>query len=231
MTDSVITFLDVAKTYLGPPRVTALLPCNLMVTRGEYVAITGPSGSGKSTLLNIVGLLDRPTNGRYMLDGLDTASMPERERAALRGHRVGFVFQSFHLLQYRTAEENVMLAQLYNSTRPRTRLTAARDALQRVGLTHRLGALPVTMSGGEQQRAAIARAIVNQPSLLLCDELTGNLDSETARAVLDVLDELHAGGLTIVTVTHDPNVAARAERLVTMRDGVATEHSRSRTPT
>jgi len=215
----VIALHQVAKSYPGPPLVEALQPVDLLVDRGDYLAIVGPSGSGKSTLLNLLGLLDRPTTGRYELSGTDTATFGESERTALRGRRIGFVFQAFHLIPYRTATENVALAQLYVTTRRGERAAAARQALRRVGLGHRLDALPTTMSGGERQRVAIARALVNAPDLVLCDEPTGNLDSTTAASVMDLIEELHTDGVTVVVITHDPTVAARAGRRVTIRDG------------
>jgi putative ABC transport system ATP-binding protein len=218
----VIALHGVGMTYPGPPPIRALRPADLKVTRGEYVTVVGPSGSGKSTFLNVVGLLDRPTEGTYELDGIDVSTLREGERTALRGKRIGFVFQSFHLLPYRTATENVMLAQLYNGTRRVRRRPAALDALARVGLEHRREAAPTHMSGGERQRVAIARALVNRPSLLLCDEPTGNLDTVTASGVMGLLDELHAAGLTIVVITHDEAVARRGQRTVTIRDGVVT---------
>jgi putative ABC transport system ATP-binding protein len=221
-----IRFRGVALTYPGTPPVPALRPCDLQVAPGEQLAVVGPSGSGKSTLLNVAGLLDRPTQGSYELDGVDTSSLSDRDRTALRGQRIGFVFQSFHLLPYRSAEDNVLLALLYRRGRRAGRRELARQALERVGLAHRLGALPGTMSGGEQQRVAIARALVTRPSLLLCDEPTGNLDSATAAGVLTLIDELHAGGLTVVLITHDQRVAARAGRSVTIRDGVLSEAAR-----
>lgn len=220
----VIALHAVAKSYPGPPLVEALRPVDLMVDQGDYLAIVGPSGSGKSTLLNLLGLLDRPTTGRYELSGVDSASLTESERTALRGRRIGFVFQAFHLIPYRTATENVALAQLYVTTRRSERTAAAQDALRRVGLGHRLDALPTTMSGGERQRVAIARALVNTPDLVLCDEPTGNLDSTTATSVMDLIEELHADGVTVVVITHDPTVAARAQRSVTIRDGQLAEN-------
>src|SRR5207342_2073341 len=158
----VIELRGLARTYPGPPPVPALRPADLVIETGDYVAVTGPSGSGKSTLLHLLGLLDAPTEGSYLLDGLDTSALSDRDRSALRGRRIGFVFQAFHLLPYRTALENVLLAELYNQTPRSTRLRAATGALGAVGLGHRLDALPTTLSGGESQRVAIARALVNQ---------------------------------------------------------------------
>ena len=215
----VVALRAVARTYPGPPPVQALQPTDLVVERGEYVAVVGPSGSGKSTLLNLIGLLDRPTSGVYELDGMDVDALRERERTALRGQRIGFVFQSFHLLAHRTAAENVALGQLYSGVPRGRRGQAAVRALDAVRLAHRVDALPGTLSGGERQRVAIARALVNKPSLLLCDEPTGNLDSHTASAVLDVFDGLNANGLTLIVVTHDPVVAGRASRTITIHDG------------
>jgi len=223
MTRPVIELDGLARTYPGPPPVPALRPADLFIEAGDYVAVTGPSGSGKSTLLHLLGLLDTPTEGRYLLDGVDTSALGDKDRSALRGQRIGIVFQAFHLLPYRTALENVLLAQLYNQTPRGERLRAAAGALEAVGLGHRLDALPTTLSGGECQRVAIARALVNQPALVLCDEPTGNLDSASAAAVMGLLDELNAAGYTIVVITHDPNVAAHARRRVAISDGVVSE--------
>lgn len=188
------------------------------IERGAYGTVTGPSGSGKSTFLNVLGLLDRPTAGRYLLDG---------PRAALRGRRIGFVFQAFHLLGHRTAAENVQLPMVYARTNRRSRRALAAEALTRVGLSARGDQLAARLSGGERQRVAIARALVNGPSLLLCDEPTGNLDSATAAAVLALLDDLHLAGMTLLVVSHDPDVAARAGRTVTIHDGVLREAART----
>ncbi|GJF29000.1 GTPase [Kitasatospora sp. NE20-6] len=215
----VVRLDGIGRTFAGPPPVTALHPCDLVVRQGEYVAVTGPSGSGKSTLLHLLGLLDTPSCGRYLLDGIDTGGLSDRDRSTLRGSRIGFVFQSFHLLPHRTAEENVLLAQVYNRTPWPDRGPAARAALRRVGLGHRLDALPTTLSGGERQRVAVARALVNRPSLLLCDEPTGNLDSAAAAVVLELLTGLHDDGRTLVVITHDPAVAVRAGRVVHIGDG------------
>lgn len=223
----VIDFRGVERVYPGPPPVTALRPADLRIERGEFVTVVGPSGSGKSTFLNVTGLLDRPTAGTYLLDGINTAVLGEDERTALRGRRLGFVFQSFHLLPYRSAVENVMLAQIYTNVPRKQRRTLATETLAKVGLSHRVDATTAQMSGGERQRVAIARALVCEPSLLLCDEPTGNLDSANAERLLQLLETLHGAGMTLVVVTHDPIVAARGQRTVVVRDGVLSESSAS----
>lgn len=215
----VIEFRQVALTYPGPPAVDALRACDLTVRRGEFVTVVGPSGSGKSTFLNVAGLLDAPTGGRYLLDGIDTRDLRDRDRTALRGRRIGFVFQAFHLLPHRSALENVTLAMLYTEVPHAQRLVRAREALEQVGLGHRAGAVPGRLSGGEQQRVAIARALVGRPSLLLCDEPTGNLDSANAASVLGLLDRLGADGMTVLVITHDAEVARHGQRTLTLRDG------------
>ena len=225
MTPPAIELRGLARTYPGPPPVAALRPAGLVIEAGDYVAVTGPSGSGKSTLLHLLGLLDSPTQGRYLLDGLDTSTLNDRDRSALRGRRIGFVFQSFHLLPYRTALENVLLAELYNQTPRGARLQAGVAALDAVGLGHRLEALPTTLSGGESQRVAIARALVNRPSLLLCDEPTGNLDSQNAAALMELLDQLNAAGFTIVVITHDQAAASHAGRVIAISDGVLSQRA------
>jgi putative ABC transport system ATP-binding protein len=223
MTPPVIELRGLARTYPGPPPVAALRPADLIIEAGGYVAVTGPSGSGKSTLLHLLGLLDSPTQGRYLLDGLDTSTLNDGDRSALRGQRIGFVFQAFHLLPYRTALENVLLAELYNRTPRGGRFQAAVDAIDAVGLGHRRDALPTTLSGGECQRVAIARALVNRPSLLLCDEPTGNLDSRNAAALMELLDQLNATGFTIVVITHDQAAASHARRMIAISDGVLSQ--------
>jgi putative ABC transport system ATP-binding protein len=219
----VIELHGLARTYPGPPPVCALRPASLVIEAGDYVAVTGPSGSGKSTLLHLLALLDTPTGGGYLLDGVDTSTLNDKDRSALRGRRIGVVFQAFHLLAYRTALENVLLAELYNNTPRPARPAAAIDALEAVGLGHRADALPTTLSGGECQRVATARALVNRPALLLCDEPTGNLDSANATALMHVLDQLNDAGYTVVVITHDPAVAAHARRRVAISDGVLSE--------
>ncbi|MFE5716725.1 ABC transporter ATP-binding protein [Streptomyces sp. NPDC056501] len=223
-------FRGVGLTYPGPPPVHALRPCELSVDVGEFVAVVGPSGSGKSTFLNVAGLLDAPTEGTYLLDGIDTAALSDADRTALRGRRIGFVFQAFHLMPHRSATENVMLSMVYSAVPRAERRTRARDALQRVGLAHRFDALPGRLSGGERQRVAIARALAGRPSLLLCDEPTGNLDSGNAETVLALLGELHTSGMTVVVITHDRDVAARAGRTVTIRDGILSEQPAADAP-
>lgn len=222
---AVVDLRGVTRVFPTEPPVHALRGIDLVVQPGDHVAIVGASGSGKSTLLNVLGLLDRPTDGTYLLDGIDTALLSDRQRAGVRGRRIGFVFQSFHLLSHRSVEENVMLAELYRGESRSGRFDRAVDALERVGLSHRIGFLPTRLSGGERQRVAIARAIVGQPSLLLCDEPTGNLDSENTLSVLALFDQLREQGLTIVVITHDTDVAAHAQRHLRMIDGHISEHT------
>ena len=216
---AVIALRGVGRTFPGPPPVDAFKPSDLTIGRGEYVSIIGPSGSGKSTLLHLLGLLDRPTTGTYFLDGIDTGVLGDNARAGLRGSRIGFVFQSFHLLHHRSVLENVELAQIYNRMPRKERRQRAVDALERVGLAHRLSFTPRTLSGGERQRVAVARALVTEPSLLLADEPTGNLDTEMSDDIMTVLDDLHADGLTLAVITHDLDVSRRAERQVRIVDG------------
>lgn len=206
----------------GEAAVHALSDATLQVYRGDYLSIMGPSGSGKSTLLNIMALLDRQTSGTYRFDGVDAQSLSEGRRTGLRAHRIGFVFQAFHLLGHRSVTENVVMSMLYNRMARSSRRTLALEALERVGLKHRADFLPTKLSGGERQRVAIARAIAPRPSVLLCDEPTGNLDQETGRSILDLFDELRASGLTVVVVTHDPRVGLQADQIVEVEDGTVT---------
>lgn len=219
----VIDLDGVAKTYPGATPVHALHPVTVAIGRGEYVTVVGPSGSGKSTLLNLLGLLDRPSEGTYRLDGIDTGDLGEHQRTALRGHRIGFVFQSFHLLVDRSAVENVGLGMVYQGVPRAERIERARGLLDRVGLSHRADAQAGVLSGGERQRVAIARALVSRPSVLLCDEPTGALDSTTGNAVLSLIDDLHAEGITVIVITHDLSVAARGERTLHLADGRVSE--------
>lgn len=220
---AVVDLVDVSRSFPGNPPVEALKTTNLRIERGDYVAIVGPSGSGKSTLLHLLGLLDNPTSGTYFLDGIDTSELSEAERAGVRSVGIGFVFQSFHLLAHRNALENVMLAEVYGPGERSTRKDRAVQALEQVGLGHRVTAFPTTMSGGERQRVAVARALVGTPSLLLADEPTGNLDSVTSGQILDLFDELHGLGITLAVITHDDDVSVRAQRRVSIRDGELSE--------
>ena len=216
---AVVELEGVGRTFGGDPPVDVLRDVDLTVTEGEFLAIVGPSGSGKSTLLNVLGLLDSPTAGHYRLAGIDTTTAGERRRAGLRAARLGFVFQAFQLLPHLTVLENASLGGLYLGLSGRERALRADRLLERVGLAHRRRARPTTLSGGERQRVAIARALVAGPSLLLADEPTGNLDTASAASVLELFEELHAEGTTILMITHDPGVAARASRSVRIVDG------------
>jgi putative ABC transport system ATP-binding protein len=219
-----IEFLNVTKIYdLPSGQVRALHNVTLKVAEGEFIAIMGPSGSGKSTMMNLLGLLDRPTRGRYLLEGDDVGSRSDHELALLRRHKIGFIFQSFNLLPRVSALKNVALPLMYAGVRPREREERARAMLARVGLSDRGHHKPPELSGGQQQRAAIARALVNTPRLVLADEPTGNLDSATGRDVLALLQELNAQGVTIVVITHDAQVAQHARRVVRLLDGVVVE--------
>jgi putative ABC transport system ATP-binding protein len=217
MTHPVLDVRDVRKSY-GDLEV--LHGVSLTVGRGEQVAVVGPSGSGKSTLLHIIGTLDRPTSGSVVIDGQDTSGMSEAELAGLRSHRIGFVFQSFHLLDGVSATDNVAQGLLYRGVRRRERTQRAREALRRVGLGHRLDHDPRLMSGGERQRVAIARALLNRPAIVFADEPTGNLDSHSGAEVLALLDELHREGTTLVVITHEHEVADAMQRRVEIRDGL-----------
>jgi putative ABC transport system ATP-binding protein len=214
----VILLHQITKTYLmGTETVRALDGVDLRIDANEFVAIMGPSGSGKSTLMNIVGLLDVPTSGQYRLAGRDVARLSQSEQARERGRRIGFVFQTFELLPRQTALRNVELPLVYSGVRDRR--DRAAEALRQVGLADRMGHRPNQMSGGQRQRVAIARALVQRPALILADEPTGNLDTRTSGEILDLFDDLHAKGQTIVLVTHEPDIAARCRRVVRLRDG------------
>lgn len=220
----VIELRGVSRQYPATPPVLALRDVDLTVRRGDHLAVVGPSGSGKSTLLAVLGLLDRPTSGSYLLDGIETAGLGDDERTALRGQRIGFVFQTFHLLPHRSARENVELAEVHGGGAGRRgRSRRALAALEQVGLAHRSDFLPGRLSGGERQRVAVARALLGAPALLLCDEPTGNLDSANTEALLDLFDDLRGQGVTLVIITHDDAVSRRALRRVRIADGVLTE--------
>ncbi len=230
MTVPVVQLLGVSRVFEGTPPVVALHEVNLIINQGDYIAIVGPSGSGKSTLLHLLGLLDEPSSGEYRLDGIDTRELGERQRAGLRSSRIGFVFQAFHLLPHRTTVENVMLAEVYRPGSAPGRRARAEAALRQVGLGHRLDTYPTTLSGGERQRVAVARALTGSPSLLLADEPTGNLDSVTSEAILQLFDQLHAEGLTLAVITHDDDVAARAQRRLRIHDGRLSELTAAHAP-
>jgi putative ABC transport system ATP-binding protein len=211
---------ELTRVYqLGPQEIYALRGVTLNIEPGEYVAIMGPSGSGKSTLMNIIGCLDTPTAGRYLLDGIPVESMNEDELAAVRNRKIGFVFQTFNLLARTTALQNVELPLIYAKIPRAERRNLAEEALSAVGLKERMHHQPNELSGGQRQRVAIARALVNKPSLLLADEPTGNLDSQTGREILDLFRDLHDRGNSIIMVTHEDDVAREAKRVIHIRDG------------
>ena len=220
---NVIEIHNLSKIYgLGEATVRALDGVDLQVKHGEFVAVMGPSGSGKSTLLNILGCLDRPTGGQYYLDGEDVSQLSKTELAGARNREIGFVFQSYNLLPRLSAAKNVMMPLLYNADEHldgEERYERAIAALESVGLGDRVEHRPNEMSGGQQQRVAIARALINNPSIILADEPTGNLDSKSSVEILDLLHKLHKDGATIVMVTHEPGIAAHAQRTVCVRDG------------
>jgi len=221
-----IELRGIGRTFGADSPVVALRDVDLVLPHGASLAIVGPSGSGKSTLLNVLGCLDRPTSGTYLFDGIEVSALSDDQRAALRADGIGFVFQTFNLLAHRTVLENVMLAEVYRGISFEGRADRALGALERVGMTHRADFLPTRLSGGEQQRVAIARALMGDPSILLCDEPTGNLDSVNTESVLALFDVLGEAGLTLVIVTHEEPVAMRARRRVHIIDGRLTEGAR-----
>jgi len=227
----VIALIDIVKRYpMGGVDVFALRGVTLVVERGDYVAIMGASGSGKSTLMNIIGCLDVPTRGHYLLDGVNVRNLDELDLSRIRNRKIGFIFQSFNLLPRMSALANVELPLTYAGVHPKQRKARAMAALERVGLAERVNHFPTELSGGQQQRVAVARAIVTNPSLVLADEPTGNLDTQDSSEVLDMIGRIHGDGGTVVLITHDPDIAHRANRIVRLRDGEVIEDRRTDTP-
>jgi len=227
MNASLIELAEVTKVFpMGDSAVRALAGVNFAIASGEYVGVMGPSGSGKTTLMDILGCLSRPSTGTYWFEGRGVDELDDRELAELRGGRIGFVFQTFNLLPRLTAVENVELPMLYRGVARNERRRRATELLARMGLEDRASHRPGELSGGQRQRVAIARALANRPSLILADEPTGNLDTVTGDSILDLIDELHRGGQTIVLVTHDQHVAERVERVVRLRDGLVESDER-----
>lgn len=219
--EEIISIEDIRKTYeVGTQEVHALAGVNLKIWRNDYVAIMGPSGSGKSTLMNILGCLDTPTSGRYVLNGTDVSRMDEDELAEVRNKEIGFVFQTFNLLPRYTALENVAVPLVYAGVSKSKRLRRADEALQSVGLGDRMEHRPNEMSGGQRQRVAVARALINDPSIILADEPTGNLDTKTSIDIMHLFERIYAAGNTVIVVTHEEDIAQHARRIVRLRDGV-----------
>ena len=227
MAEPLVRLEEVTKVYrMGDVELRALAGVSLALQPGEFTAIMGASGSGKSTMMNLLGCLDRPTSGRYLLEGQEISRLDNDQLAALRNRTIGFVFQSFNLLSRTSALENVELPLLYSNVQTVERHARARESLERVGLGDRLDHHPNQMSGGQQQRVAIARALVNRPRILLADEPTGNLDSRTSQDVMALFQELGRTGITVIIVTHEPDIAAHAARVITMRDGLVRSDAR-----
>ncbi|MDE0442756.1 MAG: ABC transporter ATP-binding protein [Gammaproteobacteria bacterium] len=229
--EPVIRVRDLHKNYrMGSDTIHALNGVDCAIHANEYVAVMGPSGSGKSTLMNIIGCLDRPTSGEYWLSGENVSKLGDKSLARVRNRRIGFVFQTFNLLPRASALQNVEIPLMYGGVGRRQRRARARDTLERVGLKDRMKHKPSELSGGQRQRVAVARALVNEPEILLADEPTGNLDSRTGEDIMDLFDTLYHAGQTIILVTHETHIANRAHRHVQLHDGVVTQdHSRSRT--
>ncbi|WDF54081.1 ABC transporter ATP-binding protein [Mucilaginibacter sp. KACC 22063] len=219
--EPLITINDIGRKYvIGAETIHALKSVSLTINKGEFVALMGPSGSGKSTLMNILGCLDTPTKGQYVLNGIDVSHMTDNELAEVRNKEIGFVFQTFNLLPRNTALDNVALPLVYSGVSKQDREDRAKNALKNVGLGHRMDHKPNELSGGQRQRVAVARALINDPSIILADEPTGNLDTKTSVEIMGLLEDIHAKGNTIILVTHEEDIALHAHRIVRMRDGL-----------
>lgn len=219
--EPLITIDDIGRKYvIGAEVIHALKSVSLTINKGEFVALMGPSGSGKSTLMNILGCLDTPTKGRYILNGIDVSHMTDNELAEVRNKEIGFVFQTFNLLPRNSALDNVALPLVYSGINKENREKRAKAALENVGLGHRIDHKPNELSGGQRQRVAVARALINNPSIILADEPTGNLDTKTSVEIMGLLEDIHAKGNTIILVTHEEDIAMHAHRIVRMRDGL-----------
>lgn len=219
--ENVISFEEIVKNYyVGTVVVKALRSVSIKIDKNEYVAIMGPSGSGKSTLMNLVGCLDTPTSGKYILNGTDVSKMEDNKLAEIRNQEIGFIFQTFNLLPRYSALENVMLPMVYSGVSKPDRIIRAKEVLESVGLLDRITHKPNELSGGQRQRVAMARALVNHPSIILADEPTGNLDSKTSNDIMDVIGQIHKGGNTIILVTHEEGIAQRANRIIRLIDGM-----------
>ncbi len=221
-----ISLTNIVKRYkMGEEEFKALDGVDLNIQRNEYVALIGPSGSGKSTLMNLLGCLDTPSEGKYVLNGRDTSTMDDNDLAKVRNQEIGFIFQSFHLLPRMTVLQNVMQPLVYRGIPKAERVKMATEALDKVGLSHRMGHRPNQLSGGQRQRVAVARALVGKPSILLADEPTGNLDSKTSAEIMTLFDELHQQGQTVIVVTHEPDIAAHCHRTLRVSDGKIVQDS------
>ena len=226
---NVIEIRNIIRDFpLGQETVHVLKGINLDIQRGDYIAIMGPSGSGKSTLMNLLGCLDTPTSGSYNLNGKDVSKMSDDELAEIRNNEIGFVFQTFNLLPRTTALENVALPMIYAGISKKERTERAEEVLEDVGLADRMDHKPNQLSGGQRQRVAVGRALVNRPSIILADEPTGNLDSKTSEEIMDLLDEIHRNGNTVIVVTHEEDIAARAHRVIRLIDGMVDSDIRNK---
>jgi len=224
MSNNVIVTKDLSKTYgKGSLQVTALQKTSISIERGEYIAIIGPSGSGKSTFMNLLGCLDTPSTGKLYIDDIDVSTLNENQLAKIRREKIGFIFQKYNLIPTLNAIENTTLSMSFNNIRSDERVERAKNLLDMVGLSHRVDHKPSEMSGGEQQRVAIARALANNPSIILADEPTGNVDTKSGNNIMKILEYINNKGETIITVTHDPNIAKRAQRILRIQDGIVSE--------